>query len=96
MSRTVCSWCRNPLVLKDDVLVCKNIDCDACDEKFLHEEISRLRTELVLSQIKFNTLEEKYNIAVTALRELAHDNASHNISINRGIARKYLRILSEK
>lgn len=46
MSRTVCSWCKAPLVLKDDVLVCSNTDCPACDEKYLHEELIRTRKAL--------------------------------------------------
>ena len=46
MSRTVCSWCKAPLVLKDDILVCSNIDCPACDEKYLHEELIRTRKAL--------------------------------------------------
>lgn len=46
MSRTVCSWCQNPLVLKDDILVCGNIDCPACDEKYLHEDLIRTRKAL--------------------------------------------------
>lgn len=46
MSRTVCSWCKNPFVEnKDGVLVCKNIDCPACAEEFLHAEIARLKKE---------------------------------------------------
>lgn len=49
MSRTVCSWCQNPLVLKDDVLVCGNTDCPACDEKYLHEELIRTRKALELA-----------------------------------------------
>ena len=46
MSRTVCSWCHAPLVLDDDVYVCSNVDCAACAEKFLHQEITRLRNDL--------------------------------------------------
>lgn len=46
MSRTVCSWCKAPLVLKDDILVCSNTDCPACDEKYLHEELIRTRKAL--------------------------------------------------
>ena len=46
MSRTVCSWCQNPLVLKDDVLVCGNTDYPACDEKYLHEDLIRTRKAL--------------------------------------------------
>ena len=46
MSRTVCSWCKAPLVLKDDILVCGNTDCPACDEKYLHEELIRTRKAL--------------------------------------------------
>lgn len=46
MSRTVCSWCKAPLVLKDDILVCGNTDCPACDEKYLHEELIRAKKQL--------------------------------------------------
>lgn len=46
MSRTVCFWCKAPLVLKDDVFVCSNTDCAACDEKYLHEELIRTRKAL--------------------------------------------------
>lgn len=46
MSRTVCFWCKAPLVLKDDVLVCSNTDCPACDEKYLHEALNRTRKAL--------------------------------------------------
>lgn len=46
MSRTVCFWCKAPLVLKDDILVCSNTDCPACDEKYLHEELIRTRKAL--------------------------------------------------
>ena len=46
MSRTVCPWCKAPLVLKDDILVCSNTDCPACDEKYLHEELIRTRKAL--------------------------------------------------
>lgn len=49
MSRTVCSWCQNPLVLKDDILVCSNTDCPACDEKYLHEELMRTRKALEIA-----------------------------------------------
>ena len=49
MSRTVCSWCKAPLVLKDDILVCGNTDCPACDEKYLHEELIRTRKALELA-----------------------------------------------
>lgn len=49
MSRTVCTWCKAPLVLKDDVLVCSNTDCPACDEKYLHEELIRTRKALEIA-----------------------------------------------
>lgn len=49
MSRTVCSWCKAPLVFKDDILVCSNTDCPACDEKFLHEELIRTRKALEIA-----------------------------------------------
>ena len=32
--------------MKDDVLVCGNTDCPACDEKYLHEELIRTRKAL--------------------------------------------------
>lgn len=50
MSRTVCPWCKAPLVLKDDILVCGNTDCPACDEKYLHEELIRTRKALDLAK----------------------------------------------
>ena len=47
MSRTVCSWCQNPFVEnKDGVLVCKNTECPACAEEFLHKELDRTRKAL--------------------------------------------------
>lgn len=58
MSRTVCSWCKAPLTLKDDILVCSNTDCPACDEKYLHEELVRTRKAL--------------DVAVDALKEYAN------------------------
>ena len=58
MSRTVCSWCKAPLVLKDDILVCGNTDCPACDEKYLHEALIRTRKAL--------------DVAVDALKEIEH------------------------
>lgn len=60
MSRTVCSWCKAPLVLKDDILVCSNTDCPACDEKYLHEELIRTRKALAIAsdlmKIMYNNL----------------------------------------
>lgn len=56
MSRTVCSWCKAPLVLKDDVLVCSNTDCPACDEKYLHEELIRTRKALEIAVDALNTV----------------------------------------
>lgn len=50
MSRTVCPWCKAPLVLKDDILVCGNTDCPACDEKYLHEELIRTRKVLDIAK----------------------------------------------
>lgn len=32
--------------MKDDILVCGNTDCPACDEKYLHEELIRTRKAL--------------------------------------------------
>ena len=66
MSRTVCSWCKAPLVLKDDILVCSNTDCPACDEKYLHEELIRTRKALewarhFLKEIRLRYLIEKDN-----------------------------------
>ena len=46
MSRSVCPWCQNPYIENSDgVLVCKNIDCVACAEEYLHKEIEHLRRE---------------------------------------------------
>jgi len=58
MSRTVCSWCKAPLVLKDDILVCSNTDCPACDEKYLHEALNCTRKAL--------------DVAVNALNKIAN------------------------
>ena len=54
MSRTVCSWCKAPLVLKDDILVCSNTDCPACDEKYLHEALIRTRKALEIIKKEFH------------------------------------------
>lgn len=63
MSRTVCSWCKAPLVLKDDVLVCGNTDCPACDEKYLHEELIRTKKQLETTDLELDQLNlEKYDI----------------------------------
>ena len=59
MSRTVCSWCKAPLVLKDDILVCSNTDCPACDEKYLHEELIRTRKALDVAVDALKLLKEK-------------------------------------
>lgn len=60
MSRTVCSWCKAPLVLKDDILVCSNTDCPACDEKYLREELIRTRKALDVAKDTFNWIDETY------------------------------------
>ena len=67
MSRTVCSWCKAPLVLKDDILVCSNTDCPACDEKYLHEELIRTRKAL--------------DVAVDALKEIDKTRSIDNHKI---------------
>ena len=76
MSRTVCSWCKAPLVLKDDVLVCSNTDCPACDEKYLHEELIRTRKAL--------------DVAVDALNKIYNENGENCINGCDGIANKAL------
>ena len=47
--------------MKDDILVCSNTDCLACDEKYLHEELIRTRKAL--------------DVAVDALKELKPQKA---------------------
>ena len=56
MSRTVCSWCKAPLTLKDDILVCGNTDCPACDEKYPHEELIRTRKALEMTDTALLTI----------------------------------------
>ena len=64
MSRTVCSWCKAPLVLKDDILVCSNTDCPACDEKYLHEELIRTRKALDVAVDALKSAHEYYQNCV--------------------------------
>ena len=59
MSRTVCFWCKASLVLKDDILVCSNTDCPACDEKYLHEELIRTRKALEIAVDALKRLEKE-------------------------------------
>ena len=61
MSRTVCSWCKAPLVLKDDILVCSNTDCPACDEKYLHEELIRTRKALDVAKDAIDVISLRYH-----------------------------------
>ena len=83
MSRTVCSWCKAPLVLKDDVLVCSNTYCHACDEKYLHEELIRTRKAL--------------EVAVDALKEIIDWDNCVALQSNDfvGIANKALEQINE-
>lgn len=46
--------------MKDDILVCKNTDCPACDEKYLHEELIRTRKALDVAKDTFNWIDETY------------------------------------
>lgn len=64
MSRTVCSWCKAPLVLKDDVLVCGNTDCPACDEKYLHEDLIRTRKALGIAKDTLRWYDDNYDSVV--------------------------------
>ena len=58
MSRSVCPWCQNPYVENEDgVLVCKNTDCRACAEEFLHEELDRTKKNL-------DDLQKDYDLAI--------------------------------
>ena len=82
MSRIVCSWCKAPLVLKDDILVCGNIDCPACDEKFLHEELihtkelleiedaehSMCHTQMLKTTEKLERTRKALDVAVDAIK----------------------------
>lgn len=70
MSRTVCSWCKAPLVLKDDILVCSNTDCPACDEKYLHEELIRTRKalEIAVDAVKDNLSQANFTQMLDASR----------------------------
>ena len=61
MSRTVCSWCKAPLVLKDDIFVCGNTDCPACDEKYLHEELIRTRKALEIAKTHLGYIKNNYH-----------------------------------
>ncbi|MEE1225909.1 MAG: hypothetical protein UHM08_02280 [Bacteroidales bacterium] len=60
MSRTVCPWCKAPLVLKDDIFVCGNTDCPACDEKYLHEELIRTRKALDVAVKRLGYIKDNY------------------------------------
>lgn len=71
MSRTVCSWCKAPLVLKDDVLVCSNTDCPACDEKYLHEELIRTRKALDKAKWWLHEIVENYRYTPISTAEMA-------------------------
>ena len=64
MSRSVCPWCQNPYVENEDgVLVCKNTDCRACAEEFLHEEIKRLKKENELLKTQgFGAMTNDYTV----------------------------------
>jgi hypothetical protein len=64
MSRTVCYWCKAPLVLKDDILVCGNTDCPACDEKYLHEALIRTRKALDVAVDAIKWIHETYNLGM--------------------------------
>ena len=76
MSRTVCSWCKAPLVLKDDVLVCSNTDCPACDEKYLHEALIRTHKALDVAKEGLKEIQDKgeyvnpIDIATSCLDEI--------------------------
>ena len=72
MSRTVCPWCKAPLVLKDDILVCSNTDCPACDEKYLHEELIRTRKALVVAVNAIETIKYSKKSDAINLRHKAN------------------------
>lgn len=71
MSRTVCSWCKAPLVLKDDILVCSNTDCPACDEKYLHEELIRTRKALDKAKWWLKEIVENHRFTPISTAEMA-------------------------
>ena len=83
MSRTVCPWCKTPLVLKDDILVCSNTDCPACDEKYLHEELIRTRKALDKAKWWLNEIVENHrctpiSTAEMALKEITAEQKDEN------------------
>lgn len=86
MSRAVCPWCHNPLVLKDDILVCSNTDCDACDEKFLHEELIRTRKENEDKQAVLN-------FVVDMLKTL---NQKYALIMGKDVIKETVRLLEQK
>lgn len=73
MSRTVCSWCKAPLVLKDDIFVCSNTDCPACDEKYLHEELIRTRKALDKAKWWLHEIVESHRCTPISTAEMALD-----------------------
>ena len=78
MSRTVCSWCKAPLVLKDDIFVCGNTDCPACDEKYLHEELIRTRKALDVAKEALKRIDETRSVA-------NHKIGTQDKTLNSGI-----------
>ena len=60
MSRAVCPWCQNPYVENEDgVLVCKNVDCKACAEEYLHAEIEKLRKDVAFANGELDYIQEQ-------------------------------------
>lgn len=70
MSRKVCSWCKAPLVLKDDILMCSNTDCPACDEKYLHEELIRTRKALDKAKWWLNEIVKNHRFTPISTAEM--------------------------
>lgn len=90
MSRTVCSWCKAPLVLKDDILVCSNTDCPACDEKYLHEELIRTRKALDRAKWWLHEIVEshRYTPISTAEMALKEITADHFADVSKMMEQK--------
>ena len=91
MSRTVCSWCKAPFVLKDDILVCSNTDCLACDEKYLHEELIRTRKAL---DVAVDALKD--NLSQANFREMLDASRFHCIRTKSESALAEITALKQK
>lgn len=93
MSRTVCPWCKAPLVLKDDILVCSNTDCPACDEKYLHEELIRTRKALEVAKNAINSAAD-HNIINCVARGI--DPRTDDVSVTLCNALEQITALEQK